>query len=84
MCPGGLSLVISPRLQDLLSLGRDTRKHNCQSLHIPGHRQALPTNSCVCFRSTGLGEGEILLAAAVCGAQGTLEWFSVRHEPVFS
>lgn len=26
----------------------------------------------------------LLLDAAGCVAQGTLEWFSVRHEPVYS
>lgn len=73
----------TPGLQDLLSLGRDIRKHNCQSSHSGPQTGSPPAHSCVCFPGAGLGEGEILLDAG-WGAQWTLEWFSVRHELVCS
>lgn len=51
-------------------------------LHTRGHSQALPVTVVSVFLEQARGRGNVLLDAAGCMAQGTLEQFPVRHERV--
>lgn len=56
----------------------------CMNIRSSAHQDHSQTRGhCfLCFPEAGKGEGKVLLEAAGCVAQGTLEQFPVRHKCV--